>query len=199
MQIILKIQTIVFCSLVAFQGQAYASTSTETIETQSFNIMTEGAFQKLQFTTNNPRNILEKFEPGGAIITNKKVYNNSIEFTAEKSANGFTRITTVRGDVKIKEEANLCPGKTARGYSIVMDFSNSDDLIKEHCKDIQLLLCVTEKSDDFLEAKLSGAITIIDYPFYDVVNRVTGSVVTDVIKDQVKPIEKALIAAVEQK
>ncbi len=130
----------------------------DSIAPKSFLISATNLDNKLNDIIRNPINVLKRYRPAGAEISNKKVSQDSFSFVATKKKFGFSKSVFIKGNLKIEEERVAClPNE--RSYSIIFDFSPSDSLIATNVDQLELNLCVLFSAKrDSLNARFSGKI-----------------------------------------
>lgn len=157
-----------------------------------FDLKTENVVLKTEESLANPEAILIEYQPVDAVITNKVVRGNVIEFDATKSILGIKKTAHVYGILTIVKNDELCPGKTM-GYDLLMDLMNSSDLVSKNIEKLTATLCFDQ----------NGATTLLGHSkglMYksDDYNRIEGAVIRTFIDNQVEPIIKALKVVVER-
>jgi hypothetical protein len=157
-----------------------------------FELKAESVQLKTEEALANPEPILINYQPVDAEISNKVVRGNVIEFDATKNILGIKKKAHVYGILTINRNDQLCPNRTM-GFALLMDLSNSSELVSGNIEKLTATLCFDKKSDSFLLGQAKGLM----YKGDDY-NSIEGGIIRTFIDNQVEPIIKALKIVVEK-
>lgn len=179
------------CLFLLFTFSANAA-GTFPLKEVKFELKTSDVVAKTERSLADPEPILIEYQPVDAVITNKEVRGNIIEFDATKSILGIKKTAHVYGIVTITRNDTLCPKKTM-GYDLIMDLMQSSDLVSKNIEKLTATLCFDQKGDTVLAGHSTGLM----YKSDDY-NRIEGGIIRTFIDNQVEPIIKALKTVVER-
>ena len=153
----------------------------------SFQISSDNILSKLEKTLLYPENLLKRFEPVGASITNKRVSQNVISFTATKTKLFISKSVYVNGIFESSENKKSCSNGEV-GFSLRMHLETSDVLVTDNVVELQAILCLKGEN---LSQKLNGTVRskIVLGKNYSMI---LGAKIVDLIKEQVNPLIYAL-------
>ena len=175
-----------------FEANAALSAGTFPLKEVKFDLNADNVILKTEEALANPEEVLKEYQPVDAVITNKVVRGNIIEFDATKNILGIKKTAHVYGILTVVREDKLCPGKTL-GFNLLMDLMNSNELVYKNIEKLTATLCFNQKN----ELTLLGHSTGLMYKSDDY-NRIEGAVIKSFIDNQVGPIIKALKIVVER-
>lgn len=157
-----------------------------------FDLKTQNVVFKTEEALANPEPILNEYRPVDAVITNKVVRGNTIEFDATKNILGIKKTAHVYGILTVTKNDELCPGKTM-GYDLLFDLTNSSELVSDNIVKLTATLCFNQQNEMTLLGHSSGLMYKGDK-----YSRIEGAVIRTFIDNQVEPIIKALKVVVEK-
>ena len=178
--------TSLFISTTAF------SAGTFPLKEVKFELKTTDVVEKTEEALGNPEPILIEYQPVDAVITNKEVHGNVIEFDATKNILGIKKTAHVYGILTITRNDSLCP-KSTMGFDLLMDLMNSSDLVSKNIEKLTATLCFDKKDSKVLMGHSKGLM----YKSDDY-NRIEGGIIRTFIDNQVEPIISALKRVVEK-
>lgn len=185
MKNILLVLCLLLSSALAFAGDTFP------LKEVKFDLKTENVELKTREALADPEPILIAYEPVDAVITNKVVRGNVIEFDATKSILGVKKTGHVYGILTIIPKDELCPNRLM-GYALLFDLTKSSALISDNIDKLTATLCFDKKTDSILLGHSKGLMHKgDDY------NPIEGQVIRTFIDNQVEPIIKALKTVVE--
>lgn len=184
-------KTLLLLTLIPFfQLQAAA---TFPVPTVNFEVRSERALEKLREVSLNPKEFLINFNPEGATISGKRIYQNKVEFYATKKVLIISKTVFIKGTIEVEENDSLCPGAT-RGFLGTLDFAGSDELVTDNFDKMELVICATEKQSNHVVTSVKGKILIGNN-----YNSVIGAIAREIINQQVNPLVKAIKLTIAKK
>ncbi|MFP5386911.1 MAG: hypothetical protein ACLGHN_12575 [Bacteriovoracia bacterium] len=163
------------------------------VETRKMDFKAQDALRKVETVLSDPEDLLEKYTPAGAEISQKTVTNDTIKFHAKKRVGLITKSVWVLGKFDVYPAAGIC-NKGEAGYMITMNFHGSDDLVYENIEKFDGALCLLEKNYSFVASYIN--VKIFKGSSY---SGIFGSIVRDIIEAQIDPLLKALSDEVQKK
>lgn len=159
----------------------------------SFEITASRIEDKFNDVVMDPESFLKNYRPEGAVISRKTVSHGSIRFYATKTVLFVTQTVMINGAIDVEQTKSRCP-KSTLGYSAVMDFAGSDDLITDNFDRMELSICASVKGDNLLMATVNGRLIKGNH-----FNPVIGEITKEVIAAQVNPLIKAIKVTIAKK
>lgn len=157
----------------------------------SFDIASTNADQKLNdVLLNNPENILNRFKPTGAKISQMIVQHNQFQFIANKTVFFITKTLEVKGTFAI-HESQECPNKADLGFVTEMDLNGSDPLVTDNIERYEALICAKKISDNNLHINVFPKL----YKGNNY-NSILGKIMSDMFASQTTPLIQAISEAV---
>ena len=124
----------------------------------SFDIKTTNVLEKIENVLLNPENLLKRYRPAGAKITNKSVDRDQFQFNAEKTIFFFTQNVFIHSYFNVTRDGT-CPVKTDTGYIAKMDFSGSDKMITDNIEKYEAQICVKDLGGDKVKVLVKARLT----------------------------------------
>lgn len=185
MKNILFVLCLLLSSTLAFAGDTFP------LKEVKFDLKAENVELKTREALADPEPILIAYRPVDAVITNKVVRGNVIEFDATKTILGIKKTGHVYGILTITPKDELCPGRLM-GYALLMDLKKSSDLVSDNVEKLTATLCFDKKTDTVILGQSKGLIYKGDH-----YNPIEGAVIRTFIDNQIGPIIEALKFVVE--
>lgn len=149
-------------------------------------VSTNNALSKIEQTLLYPENLLKRFEPVGATITNKRVSQNVISFTATKTKLFISKSVYVNGIFEASENKKSCPNGEF-GFNLRMHFETSDALVTDNVEELQAILCLKGESSSQLNGNVRSKIVLgKNY------SSLLGPKIVGLIQEQVNPLINAI-------
>jgi hypothetical protein len=156
------------------------------IPATSFTIKSTNVEEKFNQTLTYPENLLKRFNPEGAVISNKTVSGNTIQFKATKTIAIITKSVKVVGVLDSSELKKGCAANE-KGYLLTLNLDGSDREVIENIDRLEAAVCADFSNSSQMNAKVTGKI-VKGSNF----TMLIGGVVKGVIEAQVNPLIKAL-------
>jgi hypothetical protein len=162
----------------------------KTVDLPPVNIQITGTsnpLSKLEQVLLYPENLLKRFEPMGATITNKRVSQNVISFTATKTKLFISKSVYVNGIFESSENKKSCLSGEV-GFNLRMHFETSDSLVTDNVEELQAILCLKGESSS---SQLNGTVRskIVLGKNY---SSLLGPKIVGLIQEQVNPLIYAI-------
>jgi hypothetical protein len=172
--------------LLLIMAQAVFAKESVVLSPISFQVSADDALSKFEQTVLYPENLLKRFKPVGAKISNKHVSQNTINFVATKTALIFSKSVYVNGILESSEDGRAC-SKGDVGYVLKMHFDTSDALVTNNVEELEAVICLHSQS----ETTLAGIVRprVITGNKY---SSTLGPIAVNLIKAQVSPLIHAL-------
>ena len=162
------------------------SAQTTHLPVANFELVTSNVMEKIENVLLSPENLLKRYRPAGAKITNKTVDRNQFQFNAEKTVFAYTQNVFIHSYFNIAKNSH-CASKEETGYIARMDFSGSDKLITDNVEKYEAQICVKEISEIKVKVQVRAKLTRgNDYNF------VVGPIISDMIAAQNNPFIEAI-------
>jgi hypothetical protein len=152
----------------------------------NFDMTVVNGQEKLEELLLNPRRLLDRYEPAGAIITNKSVGNNQFQFNAEKTVLFYTANVFITSTFEISR-GNKCISPEDKSYIVKMQFYGSDQLITDNIDKYEAHICAKIKSSNVLNIQVIATLT--KGSSY---SRIVGPIISDMISAQTNALVKAI-------
>lgn len=153
-----------------------------------FDLATDNALQKIDDVLLNPEDLLQKFQPAGAIITKKSVDRRQLQFYAKKTVLFITKNVFIHSYFDVTSN-NDCQGKEEKGYLAQMDFAGSDALLTDNVEKYEAQICVKEVASGKLHIQVRAKLlmgndtNIIMKPIIsDIIAAQTGAIILAIKK-----------------
>ena len=153
---------------------------------RSADFKTSDALMKVENVISNPQDILEDYKPAGGVIKDKKVNNNEVTFKMIKKVIIFSKTINIQILVNHSPDSSIC-GKGIVGYKYELLLDGSDDIVTNNVDKVDIDICLTEKSKDWVTASFKT--TLYKGDNY---SEPVGSIAVGTIKDQVDPLIESL-------
>lgn len=186
-----KLNGFLFLILLKSLAASILLADTTSLEAVNFEIKTQRGLEKIENVLLSPENLLKRFRPAGAQITNYSVSSGQFQFTAKKTVFLITKTVFVHSDFDV-ERSSACSSKLDTGYLAKMDFAASDDLITDNIEKYEALICVREKTMGILNVQVKAR--LFKSRNY---NSVVGPIISDMIAAQTKPLIDAIMSEVK--
>ncbi len=177
---------LMLCFLFVLRVQtAYAAGVVE-ITPIDFEWNATSVLDKFTDTLKYPEGILNRYEPVGAVITNKKVSSNSISFTATKTKLLISKSIQLNGILTSEVSKKSCSVGQV-GYFLKMRFDGSDSLVTDNIEELKAVICLSPLSPDKVKGRIQSQI-ILGKNY----SSLLGPKIVSLVKDQVPQILLAL-------
>lgn len=182
----MHIKTPLFTLTLFLISTVAMSAQTIQLPVAHFELTTKDVMNKIEGVLLNPENLLKRYWPAGAKITNKTVDRNQFQFHAEKTVLAYTQNVFIHSYFNIAKNNN-CASKEDTGYIARMDFSGSDKLITDNVEKYEAQICVRELSETKAKIQVRARVTRgNDYNF------IIGPIISDMIAAQNNPFIEAI-------
>lgn len=151
-----------------------------------FQITSNNPIDKLTASLKYPEDLLRRYKPEGAKISNKRVSNNHISFNATKTYMLISKTVGIHGTFDANENDVGCAHNEV-GFDLVFVFDGSDQLVSDNIDRLEAKLCAKEQTKTL-------AMAVVRTKIFKGRNysNALGPVVKGIIEAQINPLLRAL-------
>lgn len=171
--------------LVLFSASTFAREFFR-VKPKQYDARVTDALAKIEQAFKVPKTVVRRFNPTGAVISNKVVKDNEITFDAKKTIMMISKTVKVKARFDIEESSQICDASQL-GYIINVDLTGSDELIYDNVENLEAHVCLKELNKSQVNITVSGK--MYRGASY---SKMTGGIARDMIEGQIEPLIEAL-------
>ncbi len=164
----------------------------DSFDVPEFSVELKGtnAKEKIEYAMKYPEGVLNRYNPVGGSVKNKKVEGSKVSFTMTKKVLIITKTFDVTFVLDITPSENNCK-ENELAYLYTLNLDGSDALVIDNIDRLEFNICLKELNSDKFNARVFGK--IFKGKHY---SEPVGSVAKNTINDQVIPFVEAIKAEI---